>query len=93
MNFVWDTVKSIANLQKHRVSFEEAETVFSDPLAVTVDDLQHSEQESREIIIGHSDFGRLLFISFTERSEGIRLIGAREATRQERKKYEDNISY
>ena len=93
MNFVWDPVKSIANLQKHRVSFEEAETVFSDPLAVTADDPQHSEQELREIIIGHSDFGRLLFISFTERSEGIRLIGAREATRQERKKYEDNISY
>lgn len=92
MNFVWDTVKSIANLQKHRVSFEEAETVFNDPLAVTVDDRQHSEREAREIIIGHSDFDRLLFISFTERSDGIRLISAREATRQERKKYEDSIS-
>jgi len=55
-----------------------------------VDDHRHSEQEFREIIIGHSDFDRLLFISFTERSEGIRLIGAREATCQERKKYENN---
>lgn len=93
MKFVWDTTKSIANLQKHRVSFEEAETVFNDPLAVTVNDQRHSEAELREIIIGHSDFDRLLFISFTERSEDIRLISAREATRQERKKYEDNISY
>ena len=91
MRFVWDTIKSIANLQRHRVSFEEAETVFNDPLAVIVDDQRHSEQESREIIIGHSGFDRLLFISFTERDDGIRLISAREATRQERKKYEDNI--
>ena len=93
MDFVWDTVKSIANLQRHRVSFEEAETVFNDPLAVIVNDHQHSEQEAREIIIGHSDFGRLLFISFAERGDSTRLISAREATRQERKKYENNISY
>jgi uncharacterized DUF497 family protein len=93
MRFVWDTVKSIAHLQKHRVSFEESETVFNDPLAVTVFDQRHSGQEVREIIIDHSDFDRLLFVSFTERSDDIRLISARKATRQERKKYEDNISH
>lgn len=93
MVFVWDTVKSIANLQKHHVSFEEAETVFDDPLAVSVDDLQHSGREAREIIVGYSASGRLLFVCFTQRNLDTRLISAREATRRERKQHEKNISY
>ena len=93
MSFVWNTLKATANMQKHSVSFEEAQTVFRDPLAVTVTDPIHSDQELREIIIGHSDQGRLLFVCFTEREEDIRLFSAREATRQERKKYEDNATF
>jgi len=93
MNFARDVLKAAANLQKHGVSFGEAETVFRDPPAVTVDDSWHSEQEPREIIIGHSYVGRLLFVCFVERTEAVRLISAREATPQERKKYENNPLY
>ncbi len=98
MIFVWDVVKARANLQKHGVSFEEAQSVFRDPLAVVVDDPQHSQQEPREIVIGHSSHGRLLFVCFVEHGDGehrgnVRLISAREATRQERKKYEQNITF
>ena len=92
MGFVWDTPKAAANVQKHGVSFEEAQSVFRDPLAVTVDDRVHSEQESCEIIIGHSVQVRLLFVCFTEQGEDIRLICAREATRQERKNHEDRVA-
>ena len=91
MSFLWDTLKAAANLQKHGASSQEAQSIFRDPLAVTVDDLEHLAQEPREIIIGHSDRGRLLFVCFTERGEDVRLISAREATRQERKNHEDNI--
>ena len=93
MSFVWDTLKAVANVQRHAISLEEAQSVFRDPLAVTFDDQGHSEQEPREIMIGHSDKGRLLFVCFTERAEDIRLISAREATRLEREKYEDNITF
>jgi len=93
MSFVWNTLKAVANIQRHNVSFEEAQSVFRDPLAVIVEDQIHSEQEPREIIIGHSDQRRLLFVCFTEREEDIRLISARETTRQERKKYEDNATF
>ena len=65
MSFVWDGLKAVANLQKHGVSFDEAQSVFRDPFAVTVEDRQHSETEPREIIIGHSDRYRLLFVCFT----------------------------
>ena len=93
MSFVWNTLKAAANIQRHNVSFDEAQSVFRDPLAVIVEDQIHSEQETREIIIGHSDQGKLLFVCFTEREEDIRLISAREATRPERKKYEDNTTF
>lgn len=87
--FTWDPKKAAANLRKHGVSFEEALTVFSDPLARIHDDPVHSARESREIIVGHSTNGRVLLVSFTERSGVIRLISARRATRQERKDYEE----
>lgn len=98
MSFAWDRVKAKANFQKHKVSFEEAQGVFRDPLAVVIADPQHSGQEPREIVIGHSGQGRLMFVCFVEIANAeqagtIRIISAREATRQERKKYEDNITF
>jgi uncharacterized DUF497 family protein len=87
--FTWDPGKAASNLRKHGVSFEEALTVFGDALARIHDDPHHSEREGREIIVGHSTRGRLLLVSFTERSAAIRLISARRATRHERKDYEE----
>jgi uncharacterized protein len=90
MEFEWDGSKAIANFKKHSVSFEEAKTVFNNPLAIIFDDEVHSIDEQREIIIGHSQQNRLLLIAFTERSDSIRIISARLATRQERDDYEQN---
>ena len=90
MEFEWDESKATANLTKHGVSFEEAKTVFDNVLAVIFDDEVHSVGEKREIIIGHSQNNRLLLISFTERSNIIRIISARLATRREREDYEQN---
>jgi uncharacterized DUF497 family protein len=90
MEFEWDESKATANLTKHDVSFEEAKTVFDNVLAVIFDDEAHSVGEKREIIIGHSQNNRLLLISFTERSNTIRIISARLATRREREDYEQN---
>jgi uncharacterized DUF497 family protein len=78
--FTWDNHKAAANLRKHSVSFEEAQTVFSNPLAVIFDDEAHSAREQREIIIGHSTSGRLVLVCFTERADEIRIISARCAT-------------
>ncbi len=90
MEFEWDESKATANLTKHGVSFEEANTVFDNVLAVIFDDQAHSVGEKREIIIGHSRNNRLLLISFTERSNAIRIISARLATPREREDYEQN---
>lgn len=90
MEFEWDNEKAHANKTKHDVDFIEAQTVFSNPLAVIFDDTEHSNEEDREIIIGHSFKNYLLVISFTERLEAIRIISARKATRNERKDYEEN---
>ncbi|MEH2213096.1 BrnT family toxin [Nostoc sp.] len=90
MEFEWNELKATANLTKHGVSFEEAKTVFDNVLAVIFDDEAHSVNEKREIIIGHSRNNRLLLISFTERSNIIRIISARLATRREREDYEQN---
>jgi uncharacterized DUF497 family protein len=68
----------------------EAATVFGDPLAAIFDDEVHSEEEQREIIVGHSRKNRLLLVCFTERAEAVRIISARRATKQERKDYEEN---
>lgn len=89
LRFEWDERKAVANLSKHKVSFEEAQTVFYDPLAFIFDDEWHSTDEPREIIIGHSNSNRLLLVSFTERESGlVRIISARRATRRERRDYE-----
>jgi hypothetical protein len=86
--FIWSLEKATANHRKHGVSFEEALTVFGDPLARIHDDPTHSKTEDREIIVGHSKRGRLLMVSFCERRGAVRLISARRATRHEREDYE-----
>jgi uncharacterized DUF497 family protein len=89
MQFEWDRNKADRNLSKHSVSFEEAKTVFEDPLYVDFYDPDHSEEEERYLIVGESHQGRLLIVSYTERGNIIRLISAREATRTERAVYEE----
>lgn len=87
MRFVWDPKKARLNRQKHGVSFEEAVTAFSDPLAIIVDDLVHSE---RAILIGVSWKARVLLTVFIEvREDEVRLISARLPTRSERRRYEE----
>jgi uncharacterized DUF497 family protein len=91
MRFEWDPTKAENNIRKHGVSFDEAVTVFKDPLALIFDDTAHSEQEHREIIIGMSTLRRMLLVCFVERVEDtVRIINARPATRQEIKDYEEN---
>jgi hypothetical protein len=88
--FEWDAAKAASNAKRHRVTFSEASTVFRDPLAAVFGDAQHAGDELREIIVGHSDSGRLLVVSFTERGESVvRIISAREATKREREDYEE----
>ena len=89
-DFEWDEDKAASNQKKHGVTFEEAATVFADPLAAIFDDEVHSEEEQREIIIGHSAQNRLLLVSFTERAGAIRIISSRRATKKERRDYEEN---
>jgi uncharacterized DUF497 family protein len=89
MRFDWDPDKATENLRRHRVSFEEAATVFRDPLARTFPDPEHSEGEDRYLDIGHSERGRLLIVSYTERQGRVRIMSARPATREERKSYEE----
>jgi hypothetical protein len=89
LEFEWDAKKAKENLAKHGVSFEEGLTVFADPLAKIFDDEEHSADERREIIIGHSARHRLVLVCFTDRRRRVRLIGARKATPLERKDYEE----
>jgi uncharacterized protein len=91
LKFEWDDDKAKANLRKHKVGFDEASTVFGDPLAKIFFDEGHSAAETREIIVGHSDSRRLLLVSFTERGRDVvRIISARVATRNERRSHEEN---
>jgi hypothetical protein len=89
MDFEWDDAKAESNERKHGVSFTEAETVFGDPLSLTGYDPRHSDDEDRYITMGMSTEGRLLIVSHTDRGDKVRLISAREASRRERKDYED----
>jgi uncharacterized protein len=91
LKFDWDPRKAASNFSNHRVSFEEALTVFADPLARIFDDEDHSAEEQREIIIGHSGKGRLLVVCFTAQADSVRIFSGRKATRRERKEYEENI--
>ena len=89
LRFTWDALKAARNARKHGVTFEEALTVFADPLSITIRDPDHSFDEERFILLGLSQRGRLLVVVHTERGEGIRLISARLAMPGERKAYEE----
>lgn len=89
MGYEWDQEKAASNLEKHEVSFEEAATVFDDPLYIDFYDPDHSIEEHRYLIMGQSTAGRLLIVSYTERDQVIRLISAREMTASERRAYEE----
>ena len=90
LEFQWSERKAASNLKKHRVAFETAKTVFEDMHARIVYDDEHSEIEDRFTIVGRSDRGRLLFVSFVERGSSVfRIISARVATRLEREDYEN----
>ncbi|GJL56386.1 MAG: hypothetical protein NPIRA02_35180 [Nitrospirales bacterium] len=91
MTFEWDSAKASANLRKHKVSFTEAASVFLDPLALTFDDPDHSGEENREITIGISNKERTLFVSHCLRSERLRIISARRATKREKIQYGETI--
>jgi uncharacterized DUF497 family protein len=89
IRFTWDRQKADRNRQEHEgVTFEEAATVFRDPLACIFDDDEHSDEEHRELMIGYSRRNRLLIVSFTERADVIRIISARKADSHERSNYE-----
>lgn len=90
IKFAWDSEKAVSNKKKHHVTFEEAASVFVDPLAAIFGDEAHSDDEQREIIVGHSAAKRLLLVCFAERDGLIRIISARRATKRERQDYEEN---
>ena len=89
MIFEWNARKAALNLKRHRVAFEDAASIFRDPLAITFPDPDHSLEELREITIGRTIKGRVLFVAHCERGERIRIISARLATNAERKQYEE----
>lgn len=89
MKFEWNARKAAKNIAKHKISFEEAKTVFDDPFYVDFYDPDHSEVEERYLIVGQSNRGRILIVAYTERGEAIRIISARTVTRNERKMYEE----
>ena len=88
MNFEWDESKAASNISKHGVSFDEATTIFGDPLAITFPDPMHSAEEDRFLTFGRSSSGRFVVVAHTDRADRIRLISAREMTRKERSDYE-----
>ena len=89
ITFEWDARKADTNAAKHGVLFDEAATVFGDPLSLTIADPVHSEGEDRCITVGASHRGRILVVAHTDRGGRIRIISARTATRSERRTYEE----
>ncbi|MGZ8842307.1 MAG: BrnT family toxin [Pyrinomonadaceae bacterium] len=89
MKFEWDSRKARSNLRKHGVTFEEAASVFDDPLATYYGDPDHSIAERRYLAIGRSAKGRLIHIAFADQAGRIRIIQARKLTRNERQQYEE----
>jgi uncharacterized DUF497 family protein len=89
VEFEWDPKKADLNLRKHKVSFDEAATVFGDLLSITVHDPDHSLEEDRFITIGMSSRRRVVMVSYAERGEKVRIINARELTPAEREAYEE----
>jgi uncharacterized DUF497 family protein len=90
LEFEWDPRKAAANLAKHGVTFEEAATVFGDPLGRFLADPRHSSKEERFVLLGSSREGQLLTVMFVDRSDTIRIISVRRATRRERRDYEED---
>lgn len=90
LGFEWHEAKAEKNLRKHGISFEEAKTVFSDPLSITIADPQQFDNEERYIDIGLSSRGQLLVVVYTERQANIRIISSRKATNTERRIYEQS---
>jgi hypothetical protein len=89
MRFEWDPKKAHSNLRKHKVSFEEAATALMDPMSATGLDPDHSVSEERFVTFGVSGKGRLLVVAHTERGDTIRIISAREASKGEKRIYEE----
>ena len=87
--FEWDAEKARQNVDKHGISFEEAVTAFGDPLSVTISDPDHSDSEDRRLLMGMSRRSRLVVVAFAERSDRLRIITARLASRREKRKYEE----
>jgi hypothetical protein len=90
LEFEWQPDKAARNLHKHKVSFQEAATVFADETSATVYDPDHSDEENRFLTIGYSNRRRLLLISHTDRANRIRIISARLLTPSERRAYEQS---
>ena len=88
-SFEWDDDKATANIRNHKVSFEEASTIFKDPFSITIFDPDHSIDEDRYVDIGCSSTGRVLVVVYTERGQNIRIISCRKAEPNERRKYEE----
>ena len=88
--FEWDPKKAKENLEIHGISFDEASTAFGDTLSLAIYDPLHSDEEDRFVLIGNSYRNRLLVVVHTERTDRVRLISARKATKKERKQYEEN---
>jgi len=86
--FEWDPTKAASNLKKHGVSFEEASTLFDDPLSITINDDEHSAEEDRFVTLGRSDEGRLVVVCHCDLEQRIRIISARPAERYEQRQYE-----
>jgi len=91
LEFEWDPAKAEINLQKHKVSYEEASTIFDDPLFITFLDEEHSIGEERYITMGLSRRQHLLLVAHTDRKGRIRIISARKATKNERRFYEEEL--
>lgn len=91
MLFSWNEAKATRNLKKHKISFDEASTVFADPLFLIAADYDHSIDEKRFVIMGESNQGRVLVVAYAERASDTRIISARAATPKERKNYEEEI--
>lgn len=89
LRFEWDEDKARQNIEKHSVSFEEAATMFGDPLSLTIDDPLHSRDEGRFVTIGESINQDVLVVVHTERGDAVRIITARKATPHERRTYEE----
>ena len=91
LTFEWDLRKARSNVAKHGVAFEEASTIFGDPLSLTIPDPEHSLSEERHITLGRAFNDKLLIVVHADRGNNIRIISARRASRRERKSYEENI--